>query len=127
MMTEQILQEARERLVDELGGEILAESRDAWGRHGWIVRVGGQHRLLIAKTRRYNGRISVSKPALAKALERDLDIVIYDRESGLFRLFDPEWVREHGIADVVESKKTEIGVRDVPPGAGDRLDQEVLG
>lgn len=116
---DQLLRPARKRVVDRHAGTVRSPLRDAWGRYGWLVRVGGEACVLVAKRARYDGRVSISKPALADALEREAWLLLYDFDADELRVFDPEWVRSEGAEARVESKRADdVGVYDVTPTGG---------
>ena len=130
---DQLLRDARERIVDRFGADIKATSRDFGGRHGFVVECDRYTLLLTAKARRHTLRggesiISFSFPVLAKALERDLWLCLHDQTVDRLVVYDAGWVREHGKARRVDSKRADdVGVRDVPPWGGVALRQFLRG
>lgn len=118
-----LLRRARKTLVRQYDATIRASSEDWAGRHGYHVRVDGYGFVLVAKGRRHEGQVSVSKPALASALRAGEWVLLWDRADASFLVLDPEYVSREGTERYVESKRAdEVGVRDMSPDAGVSLE-----
>lgn len=106
----------------DLGVRPQASSKDRGGVHGYWITVAGERALLVAKKARYQGRVSVSLPAVKAALP-DAPIVVWIRAEGRAYVFDPVDVAE-ARRGIVDSKRvSDLEVCEIVPGQGTRLSQ----
>jgi len=104
----------------ELGVRPTASSKDRGGVHGYWITAGGERSLLVAKKARYQGRVSVSLPAVKAAIP-DSPIVVWVRAEGEAYVVDPVDVAD-ARRDTVDSKRVEdLEVREIAPGMGTPL------
>jgi len=114
-----LLREASQHVADEHGIDVSrgATVYDSHGRVGFALPTGP---ILVAKRRRFEGRLSVSRAVLKRALP-DRPIAVYEARNGRVVVFDPVTVAEARAGTVDSKQADDVAVREVPARQGEAL------